>query len=250
MTSLRVTMSALVREYPPEYRPPQHCRHPSLATLRRPAPPARRDLGRAGRQFRAVLRQRDQGRALPVRRRRRTRDRAHRAAGVHRRGLARLSARCAPGHDLRLSRPWPLRAGRRPSLQSEQAAARSLRQAAGRPAAVESRAVRLPGRNGRRPDLRRARQRPVQLQGPRHRPRLHLGARPRRRTAWEDTVIYEAHVRGFTKRHPAVPEALRGTYAGVASAEITDYLRRSASRPSSCCRSTPSSTTATCSTRA
>ena len=46
----------------------------------------------------------------------------------------------------------------------------------------------------------------------------------RRRIPWENTTIYEAHVRGLTKRHPALPEPLRGTYAGLASAEITAYL--------------------------
>jgi len=46
----------------------------------------------------------------------------------------------------------------------------------------------------------------------------------RRRIPWENTTIYEAHVRGLTKRHPALPERLRGTYAGLASAEITAYL--------------------------
>jgi glycogen operon protein len=44
------------------------------------------------------------------------------------------------------------------------------------------------------------------------------------RTAWENTVIYEAHVRGFTKRHPAILPELRGTYAGLATPEITRYL--------------------------
>jgi isoamylase len=67
----------------------------------------------------------------------------------------------------------------------------------------------------------------------------------RRRIPWENTVIYEAHVRGFTKRHPALPEALRGTYAGLASAEITAYL----APRWSCFPCTPSSTTATCSTK-
>ena len=33
---------------------------------------------------------------------------------------------------------------------------------------------------------------------------------------WERTIIYEAHVRGLTMRHPLVPEALRGTFAGLA----------------------------------
>jgi isoamylase len=37
------------------------------------------------------------------------------------------------------------------------------------------------------------------------------------RTPWNETVIYEAHVKGFTKLHPEVREDLRGTYAGLAS---------------------------------
>jgi isoamylase len=40
--------------------------------------------------------------------------------------------------------------------------------------------------------------------------------RPRRRP-WHETLIYELHVRGFTQLHPDVPEALRGTYLGLAS---------------------------------
>jgi isoamylase len=44
-------------------------------------------------------------------------------------------------------------------------------------------------------------------------------------TAWEKTVIYEAHVRGFTMRHPVVRPELRGTYAGLASREVVDYVR-------------------------
>jgi isoamylase len=42
---------------------------------------------------------------------------------------------------------------------------------------------------------------------------------------WVDTVIYDAHVRGFTKRHPQVPEGQRGTYAGLSSARVIDYLQ-------------------------
>jgi glycogen operon protein len=37
------------------------------------------------------------------------------------------------------------------------------------------------------------------------------------RVPWHDTVLYELHVRGLTRRHPAVPPELRGTYLGVAS---------------------------------
>ena len=43
-------------------------------------------------------------------------------------------------------------------------------------------------------------------------------------TPWHETVIYELHVRGFTKRHPGVREDLRGTYAGLASDEAIAYL--------------------------
>ncbi|HUQ75815.1 MAG TPA: alpha-amylase family glycosyl hydrolase, partial [Burkholderiales bacterium] len=46
------------------------------------------------------------------------------------------------------------------------------------------------------------------------------------RTGWRDTVVYELHVKGFTQRHPEVPEQLRGTYAGLSTAPVVDYLRR------------------------
>src|SRR5437762_8192652 len=46
------------------------------------------------------------------------------------------------------------------------------------------------------------------------------------RTPWRDTVIYELHVKGFTQRHPDVPEQLRGTYAGLASLPVIEYLKR------------------------
>ena len=46
------------------------------------------------------------------------------------------------------------------------------------------------------------------------------------RTPWHKTIIYEVHVKGLTMRHPDVPSALRGTYAGLATAPIIDYLTR------------------------
>ncbi|MGQ0815762.1 MAG: glycogen debranching protein GlgX [Gemmatimonadota bacterium] len=46
------------------------------------------------------------------------------------------------------------------------------------------------------------------------------------RIPWNQSIIYEVHVRGFTIRHPAVPEALRGRYAGLASEPMIDYLTR------------------------
>jgi glycogen operon protein len=43
-------------------------------------------------------------------------------------------------------------------------------------------------------------------------------------TPYHETVIYEAHVKGLTRTHPGVPEALRGTYAGLAHPAMVDYL--------------------------
>ena len=45
-------------------------------------------------------------------------------------------------------------------------------------------------------------------------------------TALEDSIIYELHVKGFTKLHPGVPEELRGTYRGLAQPGVIDHLRR------------------------
>ncbi|MFI6431709.1 glycogen debranching protein GlgX [Rhodococcus oryzae] len=45
------------------------------------------------------------------------------------------------------------------------------------------------------------------------------------RRPYHDTLIYEAHVKGMTATHPAVPEELRGTYAGLAHPAIIDHLR-------------------------
>jgi isoamylase len=45
------------------------------------------------------------------------------------------------------------------------------------------------------------------------------------RTPWDQTVIYEVHVKGFTARNPDVPEEQRGTYAGLASLPSIDYLK-------------------------
>jgi len=42
---------------------------------------------------------------------------------------------------------------------------------------------------------------------------------------WEDTLIYELHVKGMTRLHPAVPPALRGTYGGLATPPVIEHLR-------------------------
>jgi glycogen operon protein len=45
------------------------------------------------------------------------------------------------------------------------------------------------------------------------------------RTPLHDSIIYEVHVKGFTATHPEVPEELRGTYAGLASPPMIEYLK-------------------------
>ena len=46
------------------------------------------------------------------------------------------------------------------------------------------------------------------------------------KTPWHKTVVYEAHVKGFTKQHPGIPDSLRGTYAGMAHPESVKYLQQ------------------------
>jgi isoamylase len=46
------------------------------------------------------------------------------------------------------------------------------------------------------------------------------------RTPWHETVIYEVHVKGFTKLQPYIPEELRGTYAGLAHPAAIEHLQR------------------------
>ena len=45
------------------------------------------------------------------------------------------------------------------------------------------------------------------------------------RTPWHETIIYELHVKGFSKLNPQVPEALRGTYLGLASEAGISHLK-------------------------
>ncbi len=44
-------------------------------------------------------------------------------------------------------------------------------------------------------------------------------------TPWHKTVIYEMHVRGFTRLHPDVPAEARGTFAGLSQPQVIDYLK-------------------------
>ncbi|MCK0538402.1 glycogen debranching protein GlgX [Alcanivorax quisquiliarum] len=50
-------------------------------------------------------------------------------------------------------------------------------------------------------------------------------AQPPLQHAWEDTVIYEAHLRGLTMRHPRVPSGQRGTFAALSQPALLQHLR-------------------------
>jgi glycogen operon protein len=43
---------------------------------------------------------------------------------------------------------------------------------------------------------------------------------------WRDSVLYELHIKGYTRLHPLVPEALRGTYLGLAHPPVIEHLKR------------------------
>ena len=45
------------------------------------------------------------------------------------------------------------------------------------------------------------------------------------RVPFDDTILYELHVKGFTKCNPKLPEELRGTYAGLSHPEVIDYIK-------------------------
>ena len=52
------------------------------------------------------------------------------------------------------------------------------------------------------------------------------GERPGRKPIpWDETIIYEMHVKGFTKLNPTVPEELRGTYAGLGCKDVVKYIK-------------------------
>jgi glycogen operon protein len=44
-------------------------------------------------------------------------------------------------------------------------------------------------------------------------------------TPWHRTVVYETHVKGFSRTHPGIPQELRGTYAGMAHPVAIEYLK-------------------------
>ncbi len=57
-------------------------------------------------------------------------------------------------------------------------------------------------------------------------PYFDWGHDPKPDVPWHETVVYELHVKGFTQRHPEIPEELRGTYAGLAHPAAVEHLRQ------------------------
>jgi len=55
-------------------------------------------------------------------------------------------------------------------------------------------------------------------------PAFTWGRERRPEIPWERTVLYEAHLRGYTMRHPAVPDELRGTFSGMMQQAVLDHL--------------------------
>jgi glycogen operon protein len=57
-------------------------------------------------------------------------------------------------------------------------------------------------------------------------PNFDWKGQPRTRgVPWDQTIVYEAHVKGFTQLHPGVPAHQRGTYAGLATREVVEYVK-------------------------
>ncbi|MFL6712872.1 MAG: glycogen debranching protein GlgX [Sulfurifustis sp.] len=57
-------------------------------------------------------------------------------------------------------------------------------------------------------------------------PAFTWGSERRPMVPWEQTIVYELHVKGFTKMNKRVPPELRGTFSGLGDGRVVDYLRR------------------------
>ncbi len=174
------------------------------------------------------------------------RTRAHRTAGIHRRGLARLPAEARPGTVYGYRVHGPTRPRQRAPVQPQQARASTpSRSAVVGEIDWDPAVFGYQMESGDDIDLRHARQRAFV---PKARVidnaftwgRDHASRRPT--TAPSSTRRMS---RGFTMRHPRVPEALRGTFTGLTHPDVIAHMKASASPRSSCCRCTASCTTAT-----
>ncbi|HDZ56081.1 MAG TPA: glycogen debranching enzyme GlgX [Pseudomonas xinjiangensis] len=56
-------------------------------------------------------------------------------------------------------------------------------------------------------------------------PAFTWGDQHHERVPWKDTIIYETNVRGISMAHPAVPESVRGTFAGLMNNELLQHIR-------------------------
>ena len=127
-------------------------------------------------------------------------------ARSHRALLARLLARTSARAALRLPRPRPVGARRWAVVQSGEAAAGSLREGDRRRVELERGAVPVPLRRARHLE-ERPRQRAVHARSRWSSIRsFDWGSDAPPRTPWHKTIVYETHVKGFTKRTPALPE--------------------------------------------
>ena len=174
-----------------------------------------------------------------------TRGRADRA---HRVQLARLPAGRRAGPALRLPRPRPLRPGRRPPLQPAQAADRPVREVDRGQGPLEPRQrapVRARPEAGDDADLELddedsaiAIPKCVVID-----PRFDWEDDRPPNTPLHETVIYETHVKGFTKRHPGRARGpARHLRRAAPTRRRSSTSSSSASPRSSCCRSTTSPT--------
>ena len=130
----------------------------------------------------------------------------------------------APGtrYGYRVDGPWD--AGPGLPLQPPQAAARPVR--AGHVAARSGPSRRCSATRWRDPTMRDEQDSaPYTARSVVVDPAFDWEGEVPMRRRWRDTVIYELHVKGFTKLHDRVPEELRGTYAGLGSPAVVEYLR-------------------------
>ena len=188
------------------------------AHLARRAIPSRRELRRQRHQLLDLLRGRDEGRALPLRRRRQ--GGAHRAARADGVLLARLRARRRPRHALRLPSARAVGARRGASLPIRTSCCSTPTPAPSTRAAQVGRGALHP-HYFEQPDEFNDRDSAAQM--PKSvvtSPYFDWRDDRRPRTPWHETIVYEVHVKGLTAQHPDIAPELRGTYAGLASPPV------------------------------
>ena len=127
--------------------------------------------------------------------------------------------------------PRTARGPARAPLQPQQAAAGPYAKAIGRRDRLGPGAVRLPSDNFGDGLAQRRRLRDRMTHGVVINPFFDWEGRPPAQLPYNESVIYEAHVKGLTERHPRGPEEQRGTYAGLAHPRSSSTSPSSGSRP-------------------